>query len=167
MKSGNSRVIRGWSASEAAQPRRPVCVLFVEPDRTLRSVLGKWLREVMPEYTVLAAETYQQADVAKLTSPHVVVVDIAQPDVDGKEIVEGIKRAAPQAAVVALTMYDHKDYCRDLEAAGANDSMLIWEMRAKLPARITRVAAGESSQPGQAIPERTMPWQNALQGRLA
>jgi len=167
-KSRNSPATQGCATSEAVEPHRPVCILFVEPDSTLRSVLGKWLREVMPECTVLEAGTYQQAAVvAERTSPHVVVVDIAQPDVDGKEIVQGIRRAALPAAVVALTMYDHKAYCQELEAAGANDCMLIWEMRAKLPTRIARLVAGEGSQPGQAIPERAMTWQNALQGRPA
>jgi len=133
-----------WFAVKGSRGCGPVRILFVEPDRTLRGVLLSWLRDTMPAYTFLEAGTQRQAArVAACASPRVVVVDIARPGADGKETVRSLKRAAPGAAVVALTMSDDAAYCEELKAAGASDCILIWEMHVKLPPAIEAlVAAG-------------------------
>jgi len=138
-----------WFAVKGSSGCGPVRILFVEPDRTLRGVLLSWLRDAMPAYTFLEGGTQQQATrVAACASPQVVVVDIARPGADGKEIVRSLKRAAPRAAVVALTMSDDEAYCDELKAVGASDCILIWEMRNRLPTAIdTLLAAG--SAPGE------------------
>jgi DNA-binding NarL/FixJ family response regulator len=120
----------------------------VEDDSALRRSLVNWLRGVMAEYTILEAATKEQAAVvAQSESPRMIVVDIACPGLDGKEIVRSIKTAAPWAAVVALTMCDHSAYCDELTSAGASDSILIWETHGRLPAAIRQLLdAGSGEQ---------------------
>ena len=117
-------------------------IIVVEPDGSLRESLVDWLRSTVAEYTILEAATKEQAAVvAQSESPAMIVVDIACPCMDGKEIVREIKRAVPKAAVVALTMCDQHGYCDELMSAGASDSILIWETHAKLPPAIKELLA--------------------------
>jgi len=130
---------------------RPGSILVVEADSTLRRSLVEWLRSAVAEYTILEAATKEQAAiVAQSESPSMIVVDIACPCTDGEETVREIKRAAPWATVVALTMCDDRGYCDQLLSAGADESVLIWESRAELPlmikARLARDGHEQDSQ---------------------
>jgi CheY-like chemotaxis protein len=59
-------------------------VLLIEPDAVIRRSLLSWLRSAMPECTAAGGANMQEAlALAQFKWPSVVVLDIADPDVDG------------------------------------------------------------------------------------
>ena len=136
-----------WSVLNASLDPKAGSIIVVEPDGSLRESLVDWLRSTVAEYTILEAATKEQAAVvAQSESPAMIVVDIACPCMDGKEIVREIKRAVPKAAVVALTMCDDRGYCDQLSSAGADESVLIWESQAQLPLVIKAMLVRDSQE---------------------
>jgi DNA-binding NarL/FixJ family response regulator len=98
----------------------------------------------MAEYAILEAATQEQAAiVAQSESPRVIVIDVACPCLDGQAMIRSIKRAAPWAAIVALTMCDHATYRNGLTSAGADHSLLIWDIYADLPRTLRRLNAAQ------------------------
>ncbi|MGD2144424.1 MAG: hypothetical protein PVF54_08110 [Anaerolineae bacterium] len=137
------------SVPQAPAPHTTKTIVLVEPDDAIRGSLLDWLRGAMPELCIAGAATADEAvTMARAESPCIIVVDIADPNAKGEEILESIKGGAPAADVVALTMCDHNAYRDGLKSAGACDSVLIWETRVKLPAAIRQLLDTRSGEAG-------------------
>jgi two-component system OmpR family response regulator len=108
-------------------------ILVVESDDAIRRSLHRRLVAASPGWRIREAASEEEAvAAAQAQPPRVILVDIADPDMDGVKTVRGIRDAAPQSAVVALVMRDDEAYCRDLASAGASTSLLIWRIDAEL-----------------------------------
>jgi two-component system response regulator NreC len=57
---------------------------------------------------------------AKSLAPDIVLMDISLPDIDGFEATRQIKRAAPNVAILALTMHESDEYFFKMLDAGAS-----------------------------------------------
>jgi two-component system response regulator NreC len=57
---------------------------------------------------------------AKALAPDIVLMDISLPDIDGFEATRQIKRAAPNVAILALTMHESDEYFFKMLNAGAS-----------------------------------------------
>ena len=81
---------------------------------------------------------------AKSLRPHVILMDVRMPEMDGLQALTAIKAALPQISIVMLTVYASTEYLSRAIAAGAAGYLL----KDAEPEEITRVvraaAAGES-----------------------
>jgi DNA-binding NarL/FixJ family response regulator len=85
---------------------------------------------------------------AEQTQPDVVLLDLRLPDMLGPEVIRGIRRGAPEAAVVLFTAYPDHAAVQPALAAGARAVVLKDADRADLVDVIRRVAMGESPSSG-------------------
>jgi DNA-binding NarL/FixJ family response regulator len=89
--------------------------------RGLRSLL-----EAHPDWEVVAeAVTGRQAvDLAKEHSPHVAVIDVSMPELNGLEATRQILKALPQTEILILTMHDSEQVVREVLDSGARGYVL-------------------------------------------
>ncbi len=74
--------------------------------------------------------------------PHVVVMDVSLPILNGAAATEEIRRACPRVRVIALTVHEDRAYLRQLLAAGAAGYVLKRSAAEDLIRAIQIVAAG-------------------------
>jgi DNA-binding NarL/FixJ family response regulator len=75
--------------------------------------------------------------------PHVVVMDISMPRVNGVDATRAIRRVSPQIRVVALTVHEDRTYVRELVEAGAAGYVLKRSAGEDLVRAIETAARGE------------------------
>lgn len=95
----------------------------------------------------IVGEASDGEDVIKLTAelaPHVVLMDIAMPKVNGIEATKRIKSHQPSTAVLILTAYDNDQYIMALLEAGAAGYLLKNVSGNDLVNAIRAVYAGEA-----------------------
>ena len=99
----------------------PATILIVEDHDAVRQSLREWLEAVFPQCRVMEATSGEEAvAVAQAMSPHLVVMDIVLPQMDGIEATRRIKASVPAAEVVMLTIHEAEAYRADAAAAGAS-----------------------------------------------
>jgi len=76
--------------------------------------------------------------------PDVAIVDISMPVMNGIEATKGIKKVAPETAVLVLTAYDDDQYVFAILEAGAAGFLLKNARGSELIDAVRRVHAGES-----------------------
>jgi two-component system response regulator NreC len=73
--------------------------------------------------------------------PHVVVMDLSMPDMNGLQATQAIKKSHPDTAIVALTRHDDAPFVDELKKAGASAYVLKQSPSRELLDAV-RVAAG-------------------------
>jgi NarL family two-component system response regulator LiaR len=91
-----------------------------------------------------AGDGEEAIELATKLRPHVVLMDIAMPKVNGIEATRRIKQLHPATAVLILTAYDNEQYIFALLEAGAAGYLLKNVRRAELIDAVRAVYAGES-----------------------
>lgn len=90
-------------------PERPLhpCILFVDDDRYVLESMRRVLCQALDESweILFAADGGQALEMLAARSVHVMVTDIAMPMMDGRELVEILKRDHPQIVIVVLSGY--------------------------------------------------------------
>lgn len=81
---------------------------------------------------------------AQALQPHVILMDVSMPKMNGIEATKHIKQQQPQVAVLVLTSYDDDAYVFALLEAGAAGYLLKNAREEELIQAIQAVAAGES-----------------------
>jgi two-component system response regulator NreC len=79
---------------------------------------------------------------ARLHKPDVVLLDVVMPGRSGLEAVPEIRQAAPQAAVLVLSMQDDPSYVREAFAAGSSGYLLKEAADNELVTAVREVASG-------------------------
>lgn len=79
---------------------------------------------------------------AKKLQPHVVVMDVSMPDLNGAQATKRLKQSCPDVKVLALTAHEDKGYLRHLLEAGASGFLLKRAVTAELIRAIRVVATG-------------------------
>ncbi len=124
-------------------------VLLVDDDRALREAVGRALRlegfEVM-----LATDGPEALEMAVLSPPDIVVLDVAMPTMSGLEVCRRMRKRGARTSVLMLTA---KDGVRDRVAgldAGADDYLVkpfsLDELLARVRAGVRRAQAVSPSQ---------------------
>jgi two-component system response regulator NreC len=96
-------------------------LLLVEPERLIGRGFSMWLRQVSREVFVVGeAESPNEALVlARDLAPDVVLLDLAAPRDEAIATTIALRAAAPESAVVLLSLHDDATRRRDALAAGA------------------------------------------------
>ncbi len=79
---------------------------------------------------------------AKELRPHVVVMDVSMPDLNGAQATKRLKQSCPDVKVLALTAHEDKGYLCHLLEAGASGFLLKRAATTELIRAIRVVAAG-------------------------
>ena len=103
----------------------PIRVLLVEDHETVREGL-RLLLDSQSDMEVVAEACDGRAAVEynERFRPHVVVMDLSMPDMNGLQATQAIKRSHPQTAIVALTRHDDAPFVDELKKAGASAYVL-------------------------------------------
>jgi DNA-binding NarL/FixJ family response regulator len=95
-------------------------ILIVEDHDAMRQSLRKWLEMAFPQYRVAEAKSGEEAVISAQTAPpHLVIMDLGLPGMNGIEATSAIKQAAPETRVVMLTVYEDENFRVKAAAAGA------------------------------------------------
>jgi pilus assembly protein CpaE len=94
-----------------------------------------------PDFEVVgtASTGREGLDVAKSTLPHVILMDINMPDMDGITAANELRRLLPSAGVVMMSVQGEAEYIRRAMAAGARDFLTKPTPAEELYATVRRV----------------------------
>lgn len=125
---------KGVSAEEIFKPRQAegvrklnLNVLLVEDDPFLREICSKKLAK--EGYTVYeAADGAEALDTVKKVKPHIVLLDVILPTMDGFQILKGIRsdndKEVSQVPVIMLSNLGQEDDIKRAMELGANDYLV-------------------------------------------
>ncbi len=118
-------------------------VLLAEDHETVRQGL-RLLLESQADIEVVAEASNGRIAVqnSQAFQPHVVILDISMPEMNGLVAAKAIKEVAPDVAIVALTRYDDQAFVQELTAAGATGYVLKQSPSTELLNAIRTVARG-------------------------
>jgi two-component system response regulator MprA len=124
---------------------RPVRILIVDDDRSLRDALRRTL--LLAGYEIeTAAAGGEGLDAIAAHAPDAVVLDIGMPDIDGLEVCRRLRAAGERVPVLMLTARDAVEDRIDGLDAGADDYLIkpfdIGELKARLRALLRRSGDG-------------------------
>ena len=100
-------------------------VLIAEDDDVLRASLAELIGD-SPELVLVgqARDGQDAIDAVRRLGPHVVVMDIRMPVLDGLAATRAIRSAAPDVTVLILTTFDLDEYVFEALRAGASGFLL-------------------------------------------
>jgi DNA-binding NarL/FixJ family response regulator len=127
------------------EPRgAPIDVLIVDDDPLVRSALGLMLGG-QPDVRVVgeAADGRSGIDEARRLRPHVILMDIRMPVLDGLAATVELRQGAEPPHVIVLTTFDADDYVVRALAAGADGFLLKDTPPPEILEAIRRVADGD------------------------
>jgi two-component system response regulator NreC len=121
----------------------PIRVLLAEDHETVRQGL-RLLIDAQNDMAVVgeAGDGNAAIEAGERLHPHVIVMDVSMPNVDGLKATRTIRERAPETAVVALTRYMDEAYVEELLDAGAIGYVLKQSSSQELLAAIRSAAAG-------------------------
>jgi two-component system, NarL family, response regulator NreC len=119
-------------------------IILVDDHVMLREGLRALLNS-QPDMDVVgeAADGLEAVRLVDQIVPHVVVMDIAMPCMNGLEATRRIKKAHPDCRVLILTQYENREYVLSVLKAGADGYVLKRSAGAELARAIRSVWAGE------------------------
>ena len=121
-------------------------VLIVDDHPLFRAGVRQRLAEFPDAVEVVgeAGDGHEGVEQVMSLSPHVVLMDIAMPGMNGIEATRIIKQRRPQVGVLILTVYDDSQYVAALLDAGAAGYLMKTVEAHALVNAILAVCAGES-----------------------
>ena len=114
-----------------------VRILIADDDVTVRTRLRRLL-EKKRDWQVCgeAASGPQAIELALRLSPHVAVLDLAMPEINGLEATRQIRKALPDTEVLIFATHEADDLTRDLLSAGARGYLLKSDADEKIIAAV-------------------------------
>jgi two-component system, NarL family, response regulator NreC len=122
----------------------PIRILLADDHAVLRSGL-KLLLNGRSDMTVVgeAADGVALLDLIQETNPDIILLDLTMPRLGGLDVLPLLRRQAPQARVLILTMHDDESYLRQALAAGASGYVLKQAADVELLSAIQAVMRGD------------------------
>jgi len=120
-----------------------VSIVIADDHAVVRSGL-RMLLDAEPEFCVVAeAGTVEEARAAlDRSAPAVLILDLHMPGETSLSAMAGLRRAAPDTAILVLTMQEDPAFAREAMAAGARGYVLKEAADTELVAAIHTVAGG-------------------------
>ena len=123
----------------------PIRVLIADDDRLVRAGIGLILKPL--DDVEIVAEAGNGREAVELTvrhRPHVVLMDIRMPVMDGLAALREIRLTSPAAAVIVLTTFGEAAYVAEALAGGASGFLLKDSAVDELARAVRAAAAGEA-----------------------
>jgi DNA-binding NarL/FixJ family response regulator len=120
-------------------------ILLVDDDALIRAGLRAIL-DAEPDLTVVgeAADGAEVPAAVARVNPHVVVMDVRMPAIDGIQATRQLLTLASPPVVLVLTTFENDDYVYEALRAGASGFLLKRARPAEIVEAVRVVAAGES-----------------------
>jgi two-component system NarL family response regulator len=120
-----------------------VRLLLVDDHQIIREAL-KSLLEKVREFIVVgeAGNALELHDLVRLTTPHIVCMDIGMPGINGIEATRQLVLAYPSIKVIALSSHSDRRYVMDMMDAGASAYIIKTEAANQLMLAINAVREG-------------------------
>lgn len=130
---------------DSTPPGQRTRVSIVEDDEPTRRILVDVI-ESAPELELVTqyGSSRKAAESLVGDAPHVVLMDINMPEMNGVECVRRLKPQMPSTQFLMLTVYEDTDHIFAALAAGATGYLLKSTRRAELLAAIAQIVAGGS-----------------------
>ena len=97
-----------------------ITILIVDDHTYIRKGIAGLLEATgVMQVVATAANGIEAVAKARLHQPHIAIVDISMPFMDGIEATRQIRESCPHTRVLALSIYDNQEYIRDALQAGA------------------------------------------------
>jgi DNA-binding NarL/FixJ family response regulator len=123
----------------------PIRVVLADDHPVVRAGLAALLTSLPGIDVVGVASTGREAVREVITSrPHVAVLDLQMPDLDGFAATRELARSAPDTAVLVLTMFEDDDSVFAAMRAGARGYLVKGAEQEEIARAIRAVAAGEA-----------------------
>jgi two-component system response regulator NreC len=118
-------------------------VLVVDDHAVVRSGIRSLL-EAEPDFEIVAEAANARDAVfeARALKPDVILLDVVMPGESGIEVLPRLKKEAPDAKVLVLSMQDDPRYVREAFAQGANGYVLKEAVDAEVVGAVREIAAG-------------------------
>lgn len=130
--------------SEATPPSGPARILLVDDHPLLREGIARAVgRESDMEVVGQAGSAEEALAEARRLQPDLVVLDLALGEADGMDLLPRLRRAAEDALVVILSMFDEAVYAERCLRAGASGYVMKEAASETLVAALRQVLAGE------------------------
>lgn len=124
----------------------PVTVLLVDDDSLIRAGLGTILGSDQRITIIGEAENGHRAiELSQRLEPHVILMDIRMPQLDGLSAMEAILEQDPEARVLILTTFGEEDYIDHAMSGGAAGFLLKSSGPEELVGGVLAVAAGAAA----------------------
>jgi DNA-binding NarL/FixJ family response regulator len=119
-------------------------VLIAEDHETVRAGL-RLLLEAEHDIEVIGEAPEGRSAVERVSAlqPHVVVLDVSMPGMNGFDAAKVIKQLAPKVAIVGLTRHDDDAFVQELMSAGALAYVLKQSSTVELLSAIKAAAKGD------------------------
>ena len=126
---------------------RTIRLLLVDDRSAVRTGLKIWL-SLEPDLEVVgeASDGAEAISLARALRPDVILMDVEMPGMDGISATAALHSAAPQSAVVILTLYDDTATRTLAREAGAAAFVAKHQMEETLLAEVRRVAMAHEKQ---------------------
>jgi DNA-binding NarL/FixJ family response regulator len=120
-------------------------VLLVDDQALVRSGF-RMILEAKEDFEVIgeAGDGREAVELAAVTTPDVILMDVRMPELDGVEATRRILAAGSSARIVILTTFDLDEYVFEAVRAGASGFLLKDVRPAELVEAIRLVAAGDA-----------------------
>jgi len=123
----------------------PIRVLIADDHPLFRDGLAALLGAAQDTELAGVATTGEEAvEMARLTQPDVVLMDLRMPELNGIEATRRIVAGSPRIAVVVLTMFDDDDSVFAALRAGAHGYLLKGADHEQIGRAVRAAAAGEA-----------------------
>ena len=148
IKSGRSgtRVIATLALDrEASQRRRRAGVMLRLLLADDHDIVRRGMKELLEEQVgwsvcAEAADGRAAVELALAQRPHVAILDLSMPELNGLEATRRIKEALPETEVLVFSMHDSEELIRDVLAAGARGYLLKSDASRQLVAAVETLA---------------------------
>lgn len=120
-------------------------ILIADDHALVRGVLRDAVESAGHEVVGEAATGDDVVRLARDLRPHVVLMDLSMPGIDGLSATRDLRRHAPDAAVLVVTMHAEPELLATARQAGARGYLLKDAGRDEIVAAVAAVAAGEDA----------------------
>jgi DNA-binding NarL/FixJ family response regulator len=99
----------------------PIQIVFADDSDTVRNLIKGLLIEANPGWEICEAKTGKAAvQMINAIKPHLALLDMNLPDIQGSEVARQIRKSLPDVKIVLCSLGDFNDVAGEVKACGAD-----------------------------------------------